>query len=142
MRVFVDTSALFAVLVENDAMAVRAGNTFRALLERNAEFHTTSYVLLETEALLQARVSLASARRFHHEFAPLLRIRWIDEMLHDRAFRRLELRNRRDISLVDSASFVFMEDAGITPAFAYDQHFAAEGFLPLRVPADLDNLPA
>lgn len=142
MRVFADTSALFALLVKNDVMAVRAGNTFRALLERNAEFHTTNYVLLETEALLQARVSLVAARRFHHEFAPLLRIRWVDALLHDRAFRRLELRNRRDISLVDSTSFVYMEDAGITPAFAYDRHFAEEGFLPLHVPADLDNLPA
>ncbi len=141
MRVFVDTSALFAVLVRNDAMAVQAGSTFQALLERRAEFHTTSCVLLETEALLQARVSLAAARRFHHEFVPLLRIRWVDEILHDKAFRRLELRNRRDISLVDSASFVFMEDAGITPAFAYDQHFAEEGFLSLTVPADLARLP-
>lgn len=140
MRVFVDTSALFAVLVRNDRMARRAGQTFQALLERHVDLHTTSYVLLETAALLQARVGLEAARRFHHEFTTVLRIRWVDETLHAKAFRRLELRNRREISLVDAASFVFMEEAGLMAAFAYDQHFAKEGFRLIQTPEQLAAL--
>ena len=100
MRVFADTSGLFAALVRNDWMHLRAKATMTQLLEKGAEIHLTSYVLIETMALLQARVGLKAARQFEHVFRPLLRIHWVDESLHDRAFRRLELRGSRGVSLV------------------------------------------
>jgi predicted nucleic acid-binding protein len=128
MKVFVDTSALFATLVRNDYMHVRARETFQRLVEQSAELYTTSYVVLETIALLQARVGLDAARSFQHEFLSIFKVCWVDQSLHDKAFRRLELRARREISLVDCTSFVWMEESGITHAFAYDEHFTAEGF--------------
>ncbi|MBF0500089.1 MAG: PIN domain-containing protein [Candidatus Riflebacteria bacterium] len=129
MRVFFDTSGFFAILVRNDCMHVRARETFEYLVEQKAALFTTSYVLLETTALLQARVGLEAAQRFQHEFATILKIHWVDERLHEKAFRRLELRGRREISLVDCASFVYMEDTGIAHVFAYDNHFSDEGFV-------------
>jgi len=137
MRVFFDTSGIFATLVHNDYMHVRARKTVECLLEQNATLLTTSYILLETMALLQARVGLKAARRFHHEFATTLKIHWVDEKLHEKAFRRLELRGRREISLVDCASFVFMEDNGISHALAYDKHFSEEGFIVFETPKDV-----
>ena len=137
MIVFVDTSALFAVLVRNDYMHVRAAKTFERLIENGVELHTTSYVLLETVALLQARVGLDAARLFQHEFATILKIHWVDQSLHEKAFRRLELRGRREVSLVDNTSFVYMEEQGLSSAFAYDEHFSAEGFTVLGVPDDV-----
>lgn len=137
MRVFFDTSGLFATLVHNDYMHVRARETVECLVEQNAKLLTTNYVLLETISLLQARVGLEAARLFHHQFAPTLKIHWVDEKLHEKAFRRLELRGRREISLVDCASFVFMEDNGISHAFAYDKHFSAEGFMVFETAKDV-----
>ncbi|EKD82194.1 MAG: PilT protein [uncultured bacterium] len=139
MKVFVDTSALFATLVRNDYMHVRASETFKRLIEGTVELHTTSYVVLETIALLQARVGLDAARSFQHEFLSTVKVCWVDQSLHEKAFRRLELRASREISLVDCASFVWMEESGVECAFAYDEHFSAEGFTVFAVPDDVNN---
>ena len=136
--VFVDTSALFAALVRNDVMHAQAAATLDRLLELGVDLHASSYVLLETLAILQSRVGLDAARSVEHDLRPLFQITWIDESLHDRAFRRLEMRARRDVSLVDCASFVVMEEIGITAAFAYDADFAEEGFTTIGTPDDID----
>ncbi len=137
MKVFTDTSGLFAAVVRNDVMHEPAKATLTALLETGSELHATSYVLQETLALLQARVSLDAALRFEHDLRPLLRMTWMDEELHGRAFRRLELANARRLSLVDCASFVVMEELGVKDAFAYDGHFTEAGFRVVGRPEDV-----
>ena len=128
MRVYVDTSGLFAALVSNDVNHGRARPTLAALLESGAALHTSSYALLESLALLQTRVGLDAASRVHRELRPVLEVHWIDEELHDRAFSRLEERGRRQLSLVDCSGFVVMEEHRIATAFAYDDDFRREGF--------------
>ena len=139
MKVFVDTSALFAALVRNDRRHSAAEQTFRKLVALDVKLHSTSYVLLETVALLQARVGLESARQVEHIVRPCLEVTWIDDDLHTRAFERLELRSSRHLSLVDCASFVVMEDQGISLAFTLDRHFETEGFQTAMSPQDLDS---
>ncbi len=139
MKLFIDTSALFAVLVRNDYMNVRATASFKALVAHSANLCTTNYVLLETMALLQARVGLDAARRFHHDFVPALNVHWVDEKLHEKALRRLDLRGRRAVSLVDCTSFVWMEENALTHAFAYDEHFSEEGFVVIGTGADVER---
>ena len=129
MRVFADTSGLFAALVRNDAHHEPARDRLERLLDADdVKIVTTSYVLLEVSALLQNRVGLDAAIRFDRDLRPVLQVVWVDEALHRRAMRRLELRRRRQVSLVDCASFVCMEDGGIQRAFAFDRHFIDEGF--------------
>lgn len=140
MNVFVDTSALFAMLVKNDYMHVRARATFEALSVQNTEFHITSYVLLEILALLQTRVRLDAARLFHHEFLPILKVHWVNEQLHEKAFRRLELRGKREISLVDCTGFIWMEENNVSYVLTYDRYYADEGFTILGHPDDLKTL--
>ena len=137
MKVFTDTSGLFAAVVRNDVMHDAAKATLTALLETGSELHATSYVLQETLALLQARVSLDAALQFEHNLRPLLRMTWMDENLHSRAFQRLELAQERRLSLVDCASFVVMEEFGIEDAFAYDEHFTRAGFHVVGRPEDI-----
>ncbi len=140
MKIFTDTSGLFAAIVRNDLMHDPAKATLTALLETGIELHATSYVLQETLALLQARVSLDAALRFEHDLRPLLRMTWMDENLHRRAFHRLELAHARRLSLVDCASFVVMEELGIEAAFAYDAHFTQASFRVIGRPEDLSVL--
>ena len=137
--VFVDTSGLFAALVRNDAMHEQAAATFHRLLELGVELYSSSYVLLETVAVLQVRVGLEAARRVERELRPLVRMTWIDETLHNRAFQRLELRGRRALSLVDCSSFVVMEEIGIRHAFTYDSDFTDEGFTSVGEPEQVDG---
>lgn len=137
MKIFVDTSGLYAALVVNDCNHHQAGETLHHLVSQGAQLHTCSYVLLETFALLQARIGLAAARQMELAVRPALKVRWVDEALHRRAFQRLELRGSRGLSLVDCAGFVVMEDEEIRLAFTFDRHFEQEGFRLVRSPRDL-----
>lgn len=137
MKIFIDTSAFFASLVRNDYMHVRAKATMARLVNEGAEMHATSYIWLETIALLHSRAGFDAARGFDEKLRPLVKIAWIDEPMHERAIRRLELKATHKVSLVDCASFVLMEETGIRNVFCYDDHFAKEGFVAVGTPADL-----
>ena len=58
MNIFADTSGLFALLVKNDYMYLRAREIFNYLAKQNAQLVTSSFVLAETTALLQRRVGM------------------------------------------------------------------------------------
>jgi len=128
VSVFVDTSALLAVLHAGDENHARASRAFRALLESNEDLLTTSYVLVETVALLQHRFGLAAVRGFQDAVAPVIGIVWVDAGLHAEAAAALLTAARRDLSLVDCVSFTCMRRQGMTRAFQYDRHFREQGF--------------
>jgi predicted nucleic acid-binding protein len=128
MRVFADTSGIFAALVSNDQNHDSAKNCLTKLLEDESVIITSSYVLLECISLLQARVSVDAARQFERILRPAFQVIWISEELHERAFRRLELKNQRSLSLTDCTSFICMEEYAINQVFAFDPHFTKAGF--------------
>ena len=128
MRVFADTSGLFALLVRNDLMHVRAQLNFAYFAQYRAELLTSSFVLVETAALLQRRVGLAAVHDFQSKIIPLLEIIWVDGAWYTRAIQRLFALNNRNISLVDCLSFEIMESREIAYAFSFDSHFPENGF--------------
>ena len=127
-RVFLDTSAAYALLVSSDANHKSAADAFRVLAARSATLVTTSYVLVETYALLSNRVGHHAAVAFREDVQPLVEVTWVDRDLHERGLDLLLGRTRRGFSLVDAVSFASMRDQGIDEAFAYDRHFEDEGF--------------
>ncbi len=70
MTAFVDTSALLAVLHAADANHARAARSWRRLVEADERLVTTSYVLVETLALLQHRFGLGAVGDFQDAVAP------------------------------------------------------------------------
>ncbi len=126
--VFVDTSAILALLVASDNAHAMARAAFTRLSSRQAPLLTTSYVLVETYALLGRRLGIEAVQAFRAEFAPLLRVVWIEEALHERALDELLKPSSKTLSLVDITSFLIMRDRRIDEAFAYDRHFDREGF--------------
>lgn len=130
--VFVDTSALFALGCAADQVHLAARKAWRGLRERNVELVATSYVLVETISLLHRRLSLDSVRSFREDVAPLVRVLWVDEELHERGLDLLLTRGRRELSLVDAVSFVVCREEGIDEVFAFDRHFTDEGFSLVR----------
>lgn len=135
MTVFADTSALYALLVRNEAGHAEVAAEFATILERRRPLVTTNYVLLETAALLQSRIGLAAVRDLDQRIVPLCVVRWVTESLHRRAMDRLVRADRRGLSLVDCMSFEVMEQEGITDALALDADFADAGFRLLPGPA-------
>lgn len=130
MSVFVDTSALFAVLDRRDAHHDEAARTWRRLLERGDLLRTHNYVMVETYALVQARLGMRAVRAVENAIEPLLGVQFVDERLHREAVTALRAANRRGVSLVDWTSFLFMRRTAMTRAFAFDADFAREGFGP------------
>jgi uncharacterized protein len=128
MNIFADTSGLFALLVENDYMYVRARGNFNYFAENNVQLVTSSFVLLETTALLQSRIGLSPVNDFNTKILPLLEIVWVDDKWYAKAMQRLLAQSKRDISLVDCLSFEIMEALQIECAFAFDKHFEENGF--------------
>lgn len=128
MIVFADTSALFALLVRDDCMHIRARSSFEHFVENNTLLLTSSYVLLETITLLQRKVSLEAVWDFGHKIVPILDVVWADEKWHVRALQRLHAEKGRRVSLTDCLSFEIMEARGITTVFAFDAHFTERGF--------------
>lgn len=131
-RVFVDTSAMYALLVASDMNHGRAAAAFDRLRGRNQVLATSSYVLVETYALLGRRVGMSAVRSFSDDMAPLLEVVWIDQDRHDRGLALLVDRADDTLSLVDTVSFVSMRDERIDEAFAFDHHFEDEGFSIVR----------
>lgn len=128
MTVFVDTSAFLAVLDEHDPAHTRARATWEKLIDGHEALVTTNYVLVETYALTQSRLGLDATRAFTDDVVPLLRVYWITEADHRAAVAALLAANRRQLSLVDCASFVLMRQLHLRAAFAFDSDFTAQGF--------------
>lgn len=128
MRVFVDTSAFYAVLDADDRNHPQAKETWLALLDGEAILLTSNYVLVETSALLQNRIGLDAVRVLNNDVLPILEPIWVDQTAHHAASAALLTAGRRRLSLVDCTSFVVMREAGIDKAFAFDAHFAEQGF--------------
>lgn len=128
MSVFVDTSALLAVLNSGDENHARASRSFRALVGSDEPLVTTSYVLVETVALLRHRFGLGAVRGFQDAVAPMLAVVWVDAELHAEGTAALLTANRRELSLVDCVSFACMRQQGLARAFHFDRHFRDQGF--------------
>jgi predicted nucleic acid-binding protein len=107
---------------------------FRRLLDAGRSLWTTSYVIVETAALLQHRFGLAAVRDLTEHVVPALSLEWVSESLHRKGLERLLREDRRRLSLVDCVSFEMMRAHGLREAVALDRQFAEAGFrvLPAR----------
>ncbi len=125
--VFVDTSALYAFLVRGDDQHQAALETASSLRAAGTSLATSSFVVLETVALLQARVGVDAVRTFYLDLLPLMEIVWIDYGVLDRAMHALLAASSRRISLTDWTSITLMQERGWPQAFAFDEDFARQG---------------
>jgi predicted nucleic acid-binding protein len=89
---------------------------------------SSSYILVETFALVQRRLGMEAVRTVDREMVPLLSLHWLDADLHHRAVAAWLEANRRSLSLVDCTSFEVMRRRDVQQAFAFDGHFEEHGF--------------
>ncbi len=127
--IFVDTSAIYALLDREDRDHPKARAQWAKMLKSGTPLLTTNYVVLEVCALAQHRLGLDAVRAVQDDILPAIEVRWLDESIHTLAMTALLAARRRKLSLVDCSSFLAMRQAGSRTAFAFDKHFAEEGFL-------------
>lgn len=128
MMVFIDTSAILAVMDADDENHTHADKVWKGLLESDDMLLCNNYVLLETYSLIQHRLGMDAVKAFHWKVRPCLQVEWIDELTHNQAVDSMVMAERRKLSLVDSASFLLMRKMGLQTAFAFDRHFQEQGF--------------
>jgi predicted nucleic acid-binding protein len=125
VRIFVDTSALLAILDEDDRSHSDAADTFRSLLE-SADLITHNYVLVECLALVRRRLGTAAVAQLSDGILPAIETIWVDEALHQAALAAH--RAVGSVSLVDHVSFEVMRREELDTAFTFDTAFEAQGF--------------
>lgn len=128
MTFFVDTSALLAVLDADDENHQKARETWEDLISREAELVCSSYILVETFALVQNRLGIEAVRTFQEDVMPLVNTVWIDESMHQVGVTAVLTAARKNLSLVDCISFDVMRRLGIKSVFVFDPHFKEQGF--------------
>jgi uncharacterized protein len=134
VTVLVDTSALYAVLDEEDPNHLDAVATWQALLA-GSELLTHNYVALEAELLIRRRLGPDALAVLEDRLLPVLTTTWVGQATHNAAVHAWRA-GGGGVSLVDHVSFIVMRAAGIDVAFAYDADFERHGFRRASMPRD------
>ncbi len=127
MTLFVDTSALYA-LMDRDDLNHASARRFWTDLGPDEPLLTHNYVLVETSALVQRRLGVEALRVLVDELTLPISTVFVDRVVHDAAVSGVLGSHVRQLSLVDMVSFEIMRRAGIRAAFAFDDHFPRFGF--------------
>lgn len=128
MVIFVDTSALLALVNMNDQFHGQAKGQWQLLLENKDTLFSNNYVILESVSLIQHRFGMDWIGTLHAEILSLIDIAWVDENQHQAALTAFLTANRRQLSLVDCSSFETMHRLEIENVFTFDEHFQEQGF--------------
>lgn len=129
MSIFVDTSAFYALTSASDEFHGSAKKIYQRLLQDNERLITTSYVLIETMALIHRRLGFEVLEMFMNSIQETIEIIWVDKDLHERGWKELKTRKSENVSMVDCLSFLAMREKKIKEVFANDPHFKKEEFI-------------
>ena len=126
-RLFVDTSAWFALVNAKDPMHDAVEALLRAF---DGRLTTSNYVVDETVTLCRYRLGHAAAVRvgqtlFDDELLDLMRVSPEDER---RAWELFVRRRDQSYSFTDCTSFTLLRRLGLKSVAAIDDDFRAEGF--------------
>lgn len=126
-RVLIDTSALYAIVSTTDLFHTRARDAYEMLLDGESEFWTTSYVLVETVALLHRRLGFEAVTAFDAwRRGAQVRVLWVDDEMHTGAWDRFAAEQGRGLSLVDWTMALASREMS-APVFTFDADFAVQG---------------
>ena len=124
--IFVDTSAIYALLAGSDDTHRSAVRIFDRYRDRAWVSH--DFVLAEAIGLVQHRLGSAAVTSLIDAWLPLIDFSPVSRDLRDAAVAEHRRRARNRASFVDTTSFEFMRARSITEAFAFDDDFKRAGF--------------
>ena len=127
--IFVDTSAVFAVLDGGDRFHRPAREAWSHWVEQETRLLTSNYVVLEATALIRNRLGIRAVGDLHRALLPMLQVEWVTRVIHEEGVNLLLTANQRRLSLVDCTSFEMMCRLELHNVFTFDQHFAEQGFI-------------
>jgi uncharacterized protein len=129
-RVFVDSSAWFAVASASDGNHVEADALLRHAVARGIDLVTTNLVVAEVHRLALVRMGIRPAAALLDRIDESRRVSIVHVTAdhHRRARQWLEKLADQPISYADAASFAVMEALRCRIAMTFDRHFETAGF--------------
>jgi predicted nucleic acid-binding protein len=123
--VFVDSSAIIALLVKNDSNHEQAMEALSRMVRQGAELVMSNFIIAESYNLIAARVNSFKAREWLLANTwPVERVGRLDEK---RALEIIRKYDDKDFSYTDATSFAMIERFAIDFAFTFDRHFQQYG---------------
>lgn len=131
-KVFVDTSAVYALVDRTDRWHATAKAALVDMKKSRSEPVLTNFIVAECHALLLARLDAPLARNW------LLNNLWtVQRVTVDDEAQAISIISKykdKSFSYADATSFAVMERLGIRSAFAFDPHFRQYGFRVVGLP--------
>ena len=124
-KVFVDTSAILALLDRADPQHAAVRAAFAGLAE--ADLMTHGYVVAESLAVARRRFGVEGAMALLDDVLPVIDIVGVEPDLHRRVQAVYRLSLPSGISFVDRLSFAVVEREAADAVFATDADFRALG---------------
>ena len=131
-EVFADTAGWASAFVRAEKHHAQASAFLRQWQADGTTVVTTNYVLTEVAALLTSPLRVPRPQQIAI-LDTLRQLRWVkivhvDEARDAAAFALFRQRPDKLWSIVDCASFIVMQERGISQAFTTDHHFEQSGF--------------
>jgi predicted nucleic acid-binding protein len=128
--VFIDTGYLLALELKSDQNHLAAKRHWQRAVAALPQLVTTSYVLNEVVTYLNSRNQHIKAVQVGNNLlrSPSVQLIHVNEALFYEGWSYFQKYQDKRYSLTDCISFVIMNHAGISMAFAFDQHFVQAGF--------------
>ena len=135
MKVFIDTSAFYALADSRDQNHEAATQKYMELLDRKIKMVLSDHILAECATLIRRRLGYDASQRFLHlieksETIGTFQIVFVELTLLNSAKEIFSEIADPKLSLVDALSFAAMRKMAIRQYFAFDDHFNQAGFEP------------
>ena len=108
-RIVVDTSAFYALVSGTDSLHEQAVLSYERILDWEWEPWTTSYVLVETQALIHSRLGFGCLKTFIEAVPDIMRILWVESSITEEATNRMLVNNGQRLSFVEWTTVVACE---------------------------------
>lgn len=125
-RIVIDTSAFYALLSGSDSFHAKAREAFERMVDRDQELWTTSYVSVETIALVHHRLGFQTLSQFLDTTGQSVRVFWVESALHREAWLRLSANHGVGLSFVDWTA-ALVSQVLEAHVFTFDGDFINEG---------------
>lgn len=126
MRIFVDTSAFYAIWDAGDSSHDSAIKILLGLLDED-QILTSSEIISETLTLISMRIGKASATKFYNEILFGIETIVLDFETYNESIDLFKIIKSKNVSFVDCTSFVICKKNKIDFAFSFDVHFKKQG---------------
>jgi predicted nucleic acid-binding protein len=128
-KIYIDTSAFYALIDRSDHHHESAKTLWPSLLNGQTTLVTSNYVVSETMELLQRRLGYEAARLWHTAVLGIVDIQWTDRSLHALGYELWMSLGRLGFSLVDCVGHILMNRYHIEKAFCFKPSFADQGII-------------